>query len=267
MELHPGRSQAVIERIANRLGISLLEAADGILRVANANMERAIRVVSVERGYDPREFALVAFGGCGGLHACSLAAGLGIRTVIAPYLAGALSALGMLLADRVRDYSASALGRDDLESRLEELERTAAGELPGCLLERSADLRYAGQSYELTVPWSQPSPEQAFHEAHQQIYGYSDPARRVEVVSLRVRAVIRVHQPKLPSIAATKAGAVRRRRIWIDGEWRRAPVLPRAQAGGKKGPALIADYGSTTLVPEGWNIALDRSGSLILTHG
>ena len=113
-------------------GITRVAAAEGILRVANANMERAIRLVSVERGHDPRDFALVAFGGCGGLHACEIARELGIRTVLVPEYAGALSALGMLLADRVRDYAAGVLNRPGIEREFERLERAARKELPGC---------------------------------------------------------------------------------------------------------------------------------------
>src|SRR6202044_4256466 len=100
-------------------------AAAGILRVANANMERAIRVVSVERGHDPRDFALVAFGGCGGLHACEIAHELGIKTVLVPEHAGALSALGMLLASHVRDYAAGVLNSTDFEREFVRLERVA----------------------------------------------------------------------------------------------------------------------------------------------
>src|SRR5207244_11736859 len=130
-----------------KIGESRVEAARGILRVANANMGRAIRVVSVERGHDPRDFALVGFGGCGGLHACEIAIELGIRVVIVPQLAGALSALGMLLADRVRDYSASALHCADLETRFHELEQDARLDMPGARLERAAHNRHAGQGY------------------------------------------------------------------------------------------------------------------------
>src|SRR5262249_3559284 len=157
-------------------------------RVANANMERAIRVVSVERGHDPRDFALVGFGGCGGLHACEIAAELGIRVVILPEFAGALSALGMLMADRVRDYSASALQHAHPGQRFADLERAAPADMPGCKLERSADLRYLGQSYELNVPWQPKDFASPFHKQHEKVYGYSDPGRQVEIVTVRVKA-------------------------------------------------------------------------------
>ncbi len=123
MRIDPLRAEAAVDEIARELATDRVTAAESILRVANANMERAIRVVSVERGHDPRDFALAGFGGCGGLHACEIARELGIRTVFVPAMAGALSALGMLLADRARDYSASALGRRDIEALFVKLER------------------------------------------------------------------------------------------------------------------------------------------------
>src|SRR5205085_9976169 len=131
-----------VDGIARGLRRGGAEVAQAIVRVANANMERAIRVVSIERGRDPRDFPLVAFGGCGGLHACEMAEELGIRTVIVPRLAGALSALGMLLADRVRDYSAGVLDASQLESRFSRLERTARRDVPRARIERMVDVRY-----------------------------------------------------------------------------------------------------------------------------
>src|SRR5204863_1155406 len=195
MRIDVARAEAAVDRIARQISLSRIAAAEGILRVANANMERAIRVVSVERGHDPRDFALVAFGGCGGLHACEIAVELGIRAVVVPQMAGALSALGMLLADRVRDYSASALGVRDIELRFRELERKARADMPGCRIERSADIRYAGQSYELNVPWR--DFVRGFHAEHEKVYGYADPARSVEVVTVRVKAWMRTQRPEI----------------------------------------------------------------------
>src|SRR5271154_5645215 len=140
-----------VDCCAGPAGISRIAAAEGILRVANANMERAIRLVSVERGHDPRDFALVAFGGCGGLHACEIASDLGIRTVLVPEHAGALSALGMLLADRVRDYATGVLNRPDLEREFQRLERIGRKDFPGAELLPPANIRYAGKGSERTV--------------------------------------------------------------------------------------------------------------------
>ena len=182
MAIDVERSQLAVGAIARQLGMEVEAAAAGILRIANANMERAIRSVSVEQGYDPRDFVLVAFGGSGGLHACEIARELGMRTVIVPQYAGALSALGMLMADAVRDYSAAALGRSDFATLFAALERKARKESPGAEIERNADLRYRGQSYELNVPWDEKDPARAFHREHQTTYGYATPLREVEVV-------------------------------------------------------------------------------------
>jgi N-methylhydantoinase A len=228
-------------------------------------MERAIRVVSVERGHDPRDFALVGFGGCGGLHACEIAAELGISAVIIPQMAGALSALGMLLADRARDYSASALDCPDIDARFRELERSARKDMPGCRLERSADLRYMGQSYELNVPWRPRDFARPFHEEHEKVYGYSDRGRAVEIVTVRVKAAIEVVKPAIRREAGGAGAGEQSRRVRVGGKWLRVPVFHRADlsAQRRKGPALVVDYGSTTLIPPGWQFILDRAGNLI----
>jgi len=176
-----------------------------------------------------------------------------------------LSALGMLLADGVRDYAAGVLGHADVEKRFDALERRARREAPGAEIERSVDLRYRGQSYELNVPWK--SPEQAFHREHARIYGYSLPEREVEVVAIRVRA--RVTLAKLRILRpTTRKVAAELRRVWISGSWRRVPVWDREQLTKSplRGPALVLDYGSTTLVPSGWRFHVDRAGNLLIEH-
>ncbi len=260
MPIDATAAERAVARVAAGLGLDTVNAAAAILRVANSNMERAIRAVSVERGEDPREFPLVAFGGCGGLHACEIAEELGIATVIVPRLAGALSALGMLLADRTRDYSVGVLGVSDHEARFRKLEKQAKKDVRGATLQRFADVRYAGQSYELTIPWNA-----NFHKEHQRVYGYSDPKRATQVVTLRVRATVRVEKPSLRvPVARRIKGEVRR--VWIEGRWREIAASPRESLGARAlpGPALITDYGSTTLVPRGWSMRQDRAGSLIL---
>ncbi len=289
LPMHADRAAAAVNRIASRLGLSLADAAAGILRVANANMERAIRTVSVERGYDPRDFALAAFGGCGGLHACEIANELGIRTVIVPQYAGALSALGMLMADAVRDYStwggppgpqpapwpawagrgrpARTRGSAPLDDRFAALERRARRESPDAVIERSADLRYLGQSYEINVPFTGTLRACAarFHREHAKLYGYSNPGREVEVVTIRVRARKPLPKPKLKA-APSVAGRSVARPVFLDGAWQRIPVWNREHLGAttRSGPALILDYGSTTLVPPGWRFRLDRAGSILI---
>jgi N-methylhydantoinase A/oxoprolinase/acetone carboxylase beta subunit len=190
MRLDAGRCRHFLERFAGRLGVSAEQAARAIVNVANSNMERAIRKVSVERGHDPREFALLSFGGAGAQHACELAERLEIPAVIVPRHAGVLSALGMLVADCVRDYSQSVLAKS-AAGAFAELEARAAEEFadegfPEVVYERFVDLRYRGQSYEITLPWQQ---REKFDELHRRLYGYDHHGREVEQVTARVKAV------------------------------------------------------------------------------
>jgi N-methylhydantoinase A len=268
LPIDPARARAAFGPLAQSLRLSVEETAAGVLRVANATMSRAIRVVSVERGIDPRGFALVAFGGCGGLHACEMAEELGLSTVLAPALAGSLSALGMLLADRIRDYAAGVLGAPDPASHFAALETQASAETPGARLERLADLRYQGQSYELTVPWSSlAAATRRFHEAHEKTYGYANPSRAVEAVTIRVRARRRAPKvPLAPRATALDHGNPAARRVFTGGRFRKTPVLPRAAmaAAPAAGPLLIVDYGSSLLVPPGWTASPAGAASLIL---
>jgi N-methylhydantoinase A len=159
----------------------------------------------------------------------------------------------MLLADRTRDYSVGALGVSDYEARFRKLEKQAKKDVPRATLERFADVRYTGQSYELTIPFNG-----NFHQAHRRIYGYSDPKRATQLVTLRVRATVRVEKPTLRGADdRTMSSAAEIRRVWIEGRWREITASPREGLGARavRGPALITDYGSTTL---------DRAGSLIL---
>ena len=190
MALDADRMATHMERFAQRCGVAPRELAEAILAAANASMERAIRRVSIERGRDPRELALVAFGGAGPLHACDLADRLEIRTVLAPRHAGVLSAYGMLTADFVREYSQSTLDRE-AEALFGELEERAGADLAAegfdqAQLERSVDMRYAGQAYEINVPWSERG---GFDEAHERLYGYAHHGRAVESVTARLRAI------------------------------------------------------------------------------
>ncbi|MGI8989736.1 MAG: hydantoinase/oxoprolinase family protein [Bryobacteraceae bacterium] len=268
MRIDPARAATAVATVARQLGISLVDAAAGIVRIANSNMERAIRVVSVERGQDPRQFPLVAFGGCGGLHACEIADELGISTVVVPRFAEALSALGMLLADRARDYSMGALKAGDIARRFQKLETRARKEVRGARIERFADLRYAGQSYELTVPWTASDQAEPFHREHERIYGYCDRTRATEIVTVRVRAVLARAKPSLGRSASARSAKPVKRRVHVGGKWRAIPVWKRDNLSGNAlpGPALILDYGSTTLVAPGWFYHIDRSGNLLASN-
>ena len=217
------RAERAVARVGAALGVDTVKAAAAILRVANSNMERAIRAVSVERGEDPRDFPLVAFGGCGGLHACEIAAELGVKTVIVPRMAGALSALGMLLADRTRDYSIGALGASDYEARFRKLEKQARKDVRGATLERFADVRYAGQSYELTIPW----PAATSIKSISASTAIRIAKRATQIVTLRVRATVRVEKPSLRSCSLSTK--VRRVAAHLD-RWKVArgrPVFTR----------------------------------------
>ncbi|HWE48347.1 MAG TPA: hydantoinase/oxoprolinase family protein [Bryobacteraceae bacterium] len=266
MRIDAGAAERAVSRVAKQLGLSTVAAAAAIVRVANSNMERAIRAVSVERGEDPRQFPLVAFGGCGGLHACELAMELGVATVIVPREAGALSALGMLMADRVRDYSAAVLGADpaEYEIRFRKLREQAERDVPGARMELYADIRYAGQSYELTVAWGGD-----FHAEHHRVYGYSDSKRATQVVTLRVRAVLSVAKAKLTGQTTGPGAEPVERRVWAGGRWVEMAAGAREAFRGaveRHGPLLITDYGSTTLVPNGWTMTQDEAENVVLSR-
>jgi N-methylhydantoinase A len=270
----------------NAIGGDVQAAAQGIVRIANANMERALRSVSVERGHDPRDFTLVAFGGAGPLHACELAEAVGIPRVLVPRYPGVLSALGMVLADVVRDYAHTAMldGADATAERLEELfkplEEQARADLQEAgfrggdiMLLRSADLRYRGQGYEITTPLRDDglSLFERFHRLHQQRYGHSHPERPVEVVTLRLRAVGRVPSPKLDEADeegpdASNAVADHTELAEPDGTVR-APLYARERLrpGNRfHGPAVVTQTDATTYVPRGWTARVDRWFNLIL---
>ncbi len=206
MPLDIDRATTALEPLAKTLHLSVEEIALGVIAVANAHMERALRVISVERGCDPRRFTLLSFGGAGGLHAADLARGLGISTVLVPPLASTLSAFGMLAAEVIKDYSLTVMlpGTTpiaELRSRLEPLTerghtalRVEGVEEQAIHIEQTLDMRYQGQSYELLVPFSDSFLE-IFHQLHETQYGYAKRNGTVEVVTLRVRAVGEVPPP------------------------------------------------------------------------
>jgi N-methylhydantoinase A len=259
--------------------LSLERFAEGVIRVVNANMERALRVVSVERGYDPRDFTLVAFGGAGGLHACDLAAALGIPRVIVPALPGALSAYGILASDIVKDYSRTVMLEVDAKSSVANLRRHFAaleararkefhderwnGKLH---VDYSADLRYRGQGFELNVAFTNNLISE-FHRLHQFRYGYSQPERAVEVVTLRLRARVRSARVlvKLASEKLKKSSEPEVRTAWFDGKRTSVTIYDRASLGPTRkvrGPAVVTEYSATTLVPPGIVTFTDRCGNL-----
>jgi len=281
-------TQAWLKKQKSRL--TLEQFADGVVRVVNATMEKAIRVVSVERGRDPRDYALVAFGGAGGLHACALAEALGIPQVIVPALPGALSALGILASDVVKDYSRTVLWRVSgeiphvrLKREFAELEKRAArvfeeeGWSGKARLEKSVDVRYCGQGYELSIPLSK-NLLKDFEREHQRRYGYIHPSREVELVTLRLRAVVKT--PRLradhvgtgtlarPGQTTLGSSSTFKAQVPFAAKKRETKTYSRDNLHpGKKysGPAIITEYSATTVIPPGKRFHLDRAGNLIIT--
>jgi len=283
MPLAVERTEHWLGEFARRAGLGLEQAAEGVVRVANANMERAIRVVSVERGFDPREFTLVAFGGAGGMHAAALAEKLEINTVIVPRNAGVLSALGMLLADTVKDYSRSllrpeeAIETQELETLFGEmedegrLELAAEGFAPEATsLLRSLDVRYAGQSFEINVPYGADY-RCRFDDLHQQLYGYANRERKAEVVVLRLQAVGLTEKPRLePSPgdgSDPSAACVSEQHAIFEGQRHRTGfyLRGRLRPGNRvSGPAVVSDYDCTAVVPPAYEAEVDGFFNLVL---
>jgi N-methylhydantoinase A len=283
------RTRRIVTEWLKKTGsrLTLEQFAAGVIRVVNATMERAIRVVSIERGYDPREFALVAFGGAGGLHACELAEALGIPRVIVPALPGALSAFGILASDVVKDYSRTVLWRVNeklpsgrLSKEFDVLRRQAErdfheegwkGSIHYAL---TVDTRYRGQGYELNIPYG-PGLIAAFRREHQRRYGYNYDRREIELVTLRLQATVKSPRlfPASGQFAAnTSRGSFRESEpqsspIFFGGRKISATVLAReGLRSGKKhfGPAVICEYSATTFVPPHTRFWVDRAGNLIV---
>lgn len=264
LKLDKNRAREQFERAKGNLQ-SIEEFAEGIVRLANSHMEKALRKISMEQGYDPRDFVLVAFGGAGPLHACDLARALRIPQVLVPNFPGALSACGILVSDVVREYSRTVmLAPDDpaLHEHVTALEQLGLRDMKEEGLEgiavRSLDIRYAGQGYELRMDWSSDFVSQ-FHQAHERRYGYSDPHRPVQVVNIRVRMVSATDKPAqqtqemMPGDGkhALLAGNLYDRKLLRAGD-------------SFNGPAVIVEYSATTYVPGGASVSVDAWGNLLI---
>jgi N-methylhydantoinase A len=286
IRLDPGRAAAAVEALARRFGLSAVEMAHGVVEVAGANMLRALRLVSVQRGYDLRDFALIAYGGAGPVHAGALARQAGIARIVVPVHSGAFSALGCLVSplryDAVQTWRArlDAWDAKPAEDRFRELEERCLAPLldegiaaADIALARSADLRYTGQNYELEVPWRSDAGalRDGFEARHRRLYGYAT-GESVECVNLRVVARARDASAALPELEPRgDAGPVGAQRAWFPetGEVRlplhdRAALVPQRPVAG---PALIVDEWSTTLVYPGQRCAPDRFGNLVIEVG
>ncbi len=277
VRLDRGLAEAALHRLGRRAGLDAQQTALGIVRVADAEMTRALRVISVERGLDPRELTLVAFGGAGGLHACALAEELGIGRVLAPRAAGVLSALGLAISDvrrdQVRPFMAElgAAEEAEVESRFAELEERARKQLAGdarLTVTRLADARYQGQSFELTVgAEDQAGLAGRFHAEHERRYGYRMEDETVELVNLRLVATVPGAKPELREGPPRRAAVPGRRRAGFDGDWLEVDVWRRSDLGagsGIRGAAVVEFAESTVLVRPGWQGTVDRVGTLVL---
>jgi N-methylhydantoinase A/oxoprolinase/acetone carboxylase beta subunit len=281
MSLDLPRARSIAKHLAGHLGLSVIALVEGIVRIANANMEAAIRVVSVQRGYDPRDFSLLAFGGAGGLHACDIADSLDITTVLIPEHSGVLSALGMLLADVTKDYSLTILKRTDaitqeeLSTRFRPLMERAVSDLlvegfaeKDIAIECALDMRYKGQAYEITLPFTA-GYDSEFSRRHQQLYGYANAARATEIVQLRVKAIGRTSKPTLPSAHADRRDLPQPSSSRATHFGRRAIATPiyhrELLSAGMQGdgPALVVSGQSTTVIPPHYSFAIDGVGTLI----
>ena len=287
-DLSAGRALAAL---AADLGAASPEAAAwAVIRVANANMERAVRRISVERGHDPRRFTLVAFGGGGPLHAAELAAGLRIPRVLVPPSPGVLSALGMLVAEPARDYSRTvmlpAAAADRLAAEFAPLEDRARQEMAAegypaesLRLRRALDMRYLGQSHELTIPFAPGEADSvidAFHKAHAGRYGYARPEAAVEIVTVRLTAVAPATAPVFPRHPFTgpdpSAALIGRKPVWVaagdaGGGFVDTPLYNREllRPGNLlPGPGVIIQYDTTTFIPPDWEAIVDTAENLIL---
>jgi N-methylhydantoinase A len=296
MKLDEDAAHRVIEELANSLGMSKLEAAEGVLTVINSNMANAIRSRTVQKGIDPREFALVAFGGAGPLHGVEVAAMLGFREVIVPPYPGITSAMGLLTTDlkydtiRTQFQVSGNVDLDRLNADIAAMEDQLRRQFVADHLEAASmsfvhdgDLRYVGQGYELKIPfpvgvigkreleeiWKR------FHEAHEREYGHAFPTNPIEIVNVRVIGVGQM--PKITKLAAPEGATLEKARVRtgqcvfrIDGELRsfetsfyRRHLLPVGQV--FTGPAIVLQKDSTTVVPPGCSAINDPAGNLILT--
>jgi N-methylhydantoinase A len=289
MSLDRRASAKAIERLASTLAYGDHERlAEGVMKLAVARMASAIREISIERGHDPRGFALVPLGGAGPMHAAELAEELGVNRVLVPRFPGNLSAVGLIGSDIRHDFGRTLLA--DVRTVDMEIIRTACAELVGAgravltsegfverdvRIECSGELRYRGQAFDVNVPFDPDSVSGQrlcadFEERYEQRYGHRRAGKPIDIVTIRVVATGVVERPKLaefPRHASSVAAAEKTRRpVYFNGEWHRdCAVYDRAKLGSGAefaGPAVVEEYGSTTAIPPGWGCGVDGLGNL-----
>ena len=278
------------ENLSRELKTDPYTLAEGILEIANTKMEGAIRVISVQRGYNPQEFALFSFGGAGGMHAVFLAKKLGIPKVFVPRNPGLLSAVGMLLADHIRDYSLTVMlplereTQKELYLHLRELFKTLENRAledmakegytrlgQDLFFEHTLDVRYRGQSYEVNIPLSE-TPAEDFEEKYRHLYGYVLENRPMEVVNIRLKAVGVGEKPPFEELPKTDGKLLQRavigeQKTYFGGRQYTVKVIDRDRllAGDRWDfPSIVVEYSSTTVIPPGCSVEVDRYGNLII---
>jgi N-methylhydantoinase A len=280
MALDLAAAQAAVDALATPLKLTREQAALGIIEIANEHMVRALRVISVQRGYDPQDFRLCCFGGAGGLHVCALAESLGMDKALVPIYGGVLSALGMLVAPRERQLSRSlqtpiaALDDKKVQTALAELatdgiqQLSREGVSADTIEQRpSLDLRYQGQTYTLNLAYTNlQDATEAFHQAHRQRYGHRLDIP-VELVNLRLQVLAPAETVKLPNL--DDSSTIKAQEILDLPAVGKCTVYQREKlAAGYRinGPALVCEQVSTTLIAPGWQAEVDRYGNLLLQH-
>jgi N-methylhydantoinase A len=278
LKLHYDLAVKAINQLGRRLGISVDKTAENILKIVNNNMSKALRLVSLERGRDPREYTLIAFGGAGPVHACDLAGELGIKKIIIPLHAGLFSAFGLLTAELSRTFSQPILKRatTSIERYFTQLRERARKSLKQegfttYNTTEQVDLRYQGQAYEITVPYRKNANlAKLFGREHKKLYGYSS-NDTVEAVNARIRAVIPTPKARLAKnkLQPSKPLASSSRRVSLLGSWQKVPIYNRESLSPgvySKGPCVVEEYDSTTLIGRDWTWKIDEYQGIDLTN-
>ena len=282
MILDASRAQQVLSQLGAGVGLNSIQAAKGVIDVVNAHMERALRLVSSEKGFDPRDFALLSFGGAGGLHACALARRVGIPTVIVSPLASTLSAFGMLAADVIKDYSKTIMlpgntEAERIQTALEPLIEQGLSDIKGegfsseqIYVETSLDTRYWGQSYELTIPYTNDFLEE-FHRYHEHTYGYARRTSRVEIVNIRTRAIGKITPPQITKSPLdgddSSPAYFEHRFVHLSEQQEKVPLYQGEllMPGNKlSGPAIVVRKDTTIFLGEKENVFVDPYCNLVI---
>jgi N-methylhydantoinase A len=277
VELDVEAARAAVRALGESLGLDELETAEGIVRVANQEMVRALRVVTVERGVDPRHYALLPFGGAGPMHAAALAEQLGMTRILCPRAGGVLSALGLCASDRRRDsvqtvlWSGDDLTAERIADAVTAMARDAGAGLPGAEPRPSYEMRYRGQAFELAVPGStEPDPAELaerFATEHEARYGYRDPEGDVELVNIRLAMVVPGPEPE-PVAAPSGRLEEGEREARFEGRWQPARVLRGEPPAGLSatGPAIFELPEATFVLPPGWSAEVDDAGTIVASR-